>query len=91
MGAVGLVFRAEMRRRWRSWLALAVLVALVGGFVAGAVAAGRRTASAFPRFVAAHGYDAEDYSDRPAALAKLPYVTSAVRAVAPMGGPVSCS
>ena len=34
-----------------------VLIAVVGGLVLAAAAAGRRTATAFPRFVAAHGYD----------------------------------
>ena len=57
MGAVWLVFGAELRRRWRSWLILVVLIAVVGGLVLAASAAGRRTATAFPRFVAAHGYD----------------------------------
>jgi hypothetical protein len=52
MRAIGVVFRAELQHRWRSWLALTVLVTLVGGTVLGAVAAGRRTSSAFPRFLA---------------------------------------
>ncbi len=75
MEALWLVFRAEGRRRWRSWLALAALVALVGGVVLGAAAAGRRTASAFPRFVAAHGFDAAVYADQSTAkIAALPEV-----------------
>jgi hypothetical protein len=44
---VSLIFRAELRRRWRSWLALAALVAVVGGLSIGAFAAGNRTAGAF--------------------------------------------
>ena len=60
MGAVGLAFRAELRRRWRSWLAVAVLISVVGGLVLATAAAGRRTGSAFPPFVAAHGFDADD-------------------------------
>ena len=91
MGAVGLVFRAEMRRRWRSWLALAVLIALVGAFVISAVAAGRRTASAFPRFVAAHGYDAWLFTDHPAPVDRLPYVTSSTLAQTPIGSVVACT
>ena len=51
MSAVWMVLRAEVRSRWRSWLALVLLVAVVGGIVLGGIAAGRRTASAFPRFV----------------------------------------
>ena len=56
MESIGLVFGTEFRRRWRSWLILVVLIAVVGGLVLAAAAAGRRTATAFPRFVAAHGY-----------------------------------
>ena len=51
MDAVWLVFGAEFRRRWRSWLALAAPVAVVGGLSIGAVAAGNRSAGAFPSFV----------------------------------------
>ena len=51
MGAVRLVFGAELRHRWRSWLMLVILIAVVGGLVLAAAAAGRRTATAFPRFV----------------------------------------
>ena len=32
MGAVGLVFGAKLRRYWRSWLLLSLLIAIVGGF-----------------------------------------------------------
>ena len=35
MEAVRLAFRAELRRRWRSWLAIALLISVVGGFVLG--------------------------------------------------------
>jgi hypothetical protein len=67
-----MVFAAEVRRRWRSWLVMAALIALVGGLVLSAAAAGRRTASAFPNFVAAHGFDAAVYSNQPLpALRKL--------------------
>ena len=58
MGALRLLFRAESRRRWRSWLVLATLIAVVGGVALAAAVAGRRTDSAFPRFVAAYGSDA---------------------------------
>jgi hypothetical protein len=57
--------RAEWRRRQRAWLALALLVAIVGGVVLAAAAAGRRTESAFPSFVAAHGFDAAVYTATP--------------------------
>jgi hypothetical protein len=78
LGAVRLVFRAEFRRRWRSWLALVGLITLVAGVVLAAAAAGRRTATAFPRFVAAHGYDFIVYNTKPVpGLAKFPEVASA--------------
>ena len=84
MGAVRLVFRAELRRRWRSWLAIALLVALVGGFVLAATAAGRRTDSAFPRFVATYGFDAVAYTTQPVPkLATLPEVASATEVLSP--------
>ena len=57
--------RGEFRRRWQSWLTLAVLTAVVGGLVLAAAGAGRRTATAFPRFVAAHGYDIYIYNNQP--------------------------
>jgi hypothetical protein len=60
-----MVFATEVRRRWRSWLVMAALIALVGGLVLSAAAAGRRTASAFPNFVVAHGFDAAVYTNQP--------------------------
>ncbi len=62
MGAVAFTFRAERRSRWKSWLLIAVLIALVGGFVLAATSAGRRTDAALPDFVAAHGFDATLYT-----------------------------
>jgi len=78
VGAVRLVFNAGLRRRWRSWLAIAILISVVGGLVLAAAAAGRRTENAFPRFVAAHGFDSIVYATRPVpAVAHLPGVASA--------------
>ena len=92
MGAVGLVFGTEFRRRWRSWLILVVLIAVVGGVVLAGVAAGRRTATAFPRFVAAYGYDAYIYNNRPVPqLAKLPEVASVIAVGAPASGQPTCA
>ena len=82
MGAVGLAFRAECRQRWPSWGAVALLIAVVGGVVMGLAAAGYRTASAYPRFVAAtHGADAEVYDSHGfgsavAAVGRLPQVVA---------------
>lgn len=50
-GAVGLVARAELRRRWGSIVVLALVIAVVGGIVFASVAGARRTASSFDRFV----------------------------------------
>lgn len=92
MGAVGLVVRAELRHRWRSWVALIVLVAVVGGLVLGATAAGRRTATAFPRFVESYGYDGFAYSQSPlSGLPKLPFVTSSVEFLSPAYGAPRCA
>ena len=91
MGAVGLVFRTELRRRWRSWMAVAVLISLAGGLVMAAVAAGRRTESAFPRFVAAHGFDAVVYATKPVPkVVTLPGVSSVTELVIADTGQPTC-
>ncbi|MCJ7673018.1 MAG: ABC transporter permease [Acidimicrobiia bacterium] len=51
MGAVWLTFRAELRRRWRAWLGLALLIGLGAGVVIAATAGARRTGSAYERFL----------------------------------------
>ena len=38
MGAVRLRLRAELRQQWRTWLALAVLLGLIGGIAVTAAA-----------------------------------------------------
>ena len=92
MGAVWLVFGAELRRRWRSWLILVILVAVVVGLVLAAAAAGRRTATAFPRFVAAHGYDVYIYNNKAVpALARLPEVASLTTIGVPSSGQPTCA
>jgi len=86
-----MAFRAKLRHRWRSWLAIAVLIAVVGGLVLAAAAAGRRTEAAFPQFVAAHGFDADVYANRPVAkVARLPGVTSAIELVSSVNGQPTC-
>jgi hypothetical protein len=45
--------RAEARRRWRSWIALALLAGVVMGVAIAAVAAARRTDTAYERFLTA--------------------------------------
>ena len=76
MDALGLLLRARLRNR-RAWLALCLLVALLSGLVLAAVSAGHRTETAFPQFVAAHGYDAFVVAEGPMpALARQPDVAA---------------
>jgi hypothetical protein len=90
-GAAVMVLRGRRRQFWRSWLALSVLVAVTAGFVLAAIAAGQRTAAAFPGFRARHGYDLVVYSLKPMPqLAGLPGVTSVTPVTAPFTGQPSC-
>jgi FtsX-like permease family len=87
-----MVLRARLRQYWKSWLALSVLVAVVGGFVLAAAVTGRRTAAAFPRFVARHGCDVVVYAGHPLPqLARLPQVARVTTAVLPFAGPPRCA
>jgi FtsX-like permease family len=62
MTAVGMLLRPGFRRRWRSWLALALLVGVFGGLVTATAAGARRTDGAFPRLLAwSNAPDAETY------------------------------
>ncbi|HEY6427557.1 MAG TPA: ABC transporter permease [Acidimicrobiales bacterium] len=91
MGAVGLVFNAGLRRRWRSWLAITLLISVVAGIVLAAAAAGRRTENAFPRFVATHGFDSIVYATRPEpTVAHLPGVASTRVLILPDAGNPAC-
>ena len=92
MGAVRLVFGAELHRRWRSWLILVVLIAVVAGLVLAAAAAGRRTATAFPRFVASYGYDVYIYNQKPVSgLSRMPGVSSVTAIANPASGQPTCA
>jgi hypothetical protein len=64
MEAVVMVLRGRFRQYWKSWLALALLVAVAGGFLLTTAAAGHRTENAFPQFAARHGYDVIVYSEK---------------------------
>jgi hypothetical protein len=89
--AIGLVFQAQLRHRWRSWLAIAILISLVSGVIMAAAAAGRRTQSAFPSFVAARGFDAELYSTRPIPeISRLPGVQAVTAGLGPDNGQPIC-
>ena len=86
-GAAVMVLRGRRRQFWRSWLALSVLVAVTAGFVLAAIAAGQRTAAAFPGFRARHGYDLVVYSLKPMPqLARDRHVTSVTPVTAPFTG-----
>jgi len=50
--AVWLTLRADLRRRWRPALVLALLLGLLGGVVLTAAAGARRTDTAYPRLLA---------------------------------------
>ena len=92
MGAVWLVLAAKLRRHWRSWLLLSLLIAVASGVALAAAAAGRRTDSAFPRYVTSHGYDAIVYTIRPLpGLARLPEVAQVTPVRMPFYGHPRCS
>src|SRR5688500_10379961 len=58
MTAVWYRFRAELRTRWRAWFGLALLIGLAAGAVMALAAGGRRTDSAYSRFLRAQrAYD----------------------------------
>ncbi len=87
-----MAFRAKVRHRWRSWLAIALLISVAGGLVLAATAAGRRTEAAFPQFVAAHGFDTDEYATQPVAkVAHLPGVASATLLVGLDNGQPTCA
>jgi ABC-type lipoprotein release transport system permease subunit len=88
MTPVWLVVRAQLRRNWRSWLVLAVLVGVAGGLVIAVAAGARRTDAAYPSLVAWSGSPDElvgvgpglgaEYANVTAAtIARLPQVTAA--------------
>jgi ABC-type lipoprotein release transport system permease subunit len=83
MGAVGLLVAADLRRRWRSVLAVALLLGLGGAVVLTALAGDRRTQSAYHRLneatLAAHASVevSPDYFDEIAALPSVENVAPA--------------
>lgn len=91
MSFLGMMLRTGLRHRWRSWLALSLLIALVVGLVLAGAQTARRTATAFPRYEAAHGYDIFAYSVNPLPHPKsLPGVTATVH-LQSTGGSPTCS
>ena len=53
MGAVWLRSHAELRHRWRAWLAVALLAGIGAGIAIGAFAGAERIEHSYPDFVAA--------------------------------------
>src|ERR1700733_12244319 len=51
LSAAWTVFRAGVRRRWRAWVALALLIGLFAAVVTALAAGARRTDSAYPRLL----------------------------------------
>ena len=43
--------RGELRRRWRAWVSLGLILGFAGGVVVASLAGARRTESAYPRFL----------------------------------------
>jgi hypothetical protein len=52
LGVVWYRFRATSRRRWPGYLAIVILLALVGGLAVGCLAGARRTQSFYPTYLA---------------------------------------
>jgi ABC-type lipoprotein release transport system permease subunit len=92
VGPVRRVVLAERRRRWPSWAAAALLVALVGGLTMAAATAARRTADAYPSFVRRYGFDAAVFSLSPTPqVARLPEVAHAVVLPVLLTGQPTCA
>ena len=85
MAAVRLWVRADLRRRWLSWVVLGVLAGLVVGLAAAAAAGARRTHQVVSEYEAVSApldagvlaNDPEFGAEQRRAVAELPYVTSA--------------
>ena len=92
MAYLGLMLRTGLRQRWRSWLLLALLAAIVIGTVLAGAQTARRTATAFPRYEAAHGYDAFFYSvEQSPKLRSLPEAASTTVVTSPVSGSPTCA
>ena len=69
-------FRAAFHQRWSGYLTVILLIGLVGGVAMGAVAAARRTQSAFPAYLAAsRASDLQFQSYSSQSVASLEYLT----------------
>ena len=69
-------FRGAFHQRWSGYLTVILLIGLVGGLAMGAVAAARRTQSAFPAYLAAsHASDLQFQVYSSQSVASLDYLT----------------
>lgn len=79
MDGISVLVAHDLRRRWRSWVALVLLVGLAGGLTTASFAGWRRTLGAMDRFVAAarptDGYVSGRFDE--AAVEALPEVEAA--------------
>lgn len=97
MTAVGLWVRADLRRRWRSWVVLGILAGISVGLACAGVAGARRTESALPRLekvgklpdAALLANDPAFDEAKQAAVAKLPEVKLVIPFLVPFAVKVS--
>ena len=68
-------FRATLGRRWDGYLAIVILIGLIGGIAMASIAAGRRTQSSYPTFLA---------STNPSDMSASVYVPNSGGPVAPL-------
>jgi hypothetical protein len=91
MAFLGLMLRSGLRQRWKSWLALSLLTAVVVGVVLAGAQTARRTSTAWSRYEAAYGFDTFAFSANPIHDASsLPGVVATVRITSPAPGPPRC-
>lgn len=91
MSFLGMMLRTGLRHRWRSWLALSLLITLAVGLVLAGAQTARRTGTALPRFEAQYGYDTFAYAVKPIPhAASLPGVAAAVLIHSTGGGVPAC-
>lgn len=92
MSFLGLMLRTGVRQRWRSWLALVLLIMIVVGLVLAGAQTARRTATAWSRFEAVHGFDSFAYAATPLRhITAYPGVVSVVDIQSPAAGPPACN
>lgn len=95
MGAVAMIVRSLLRRRWRSYLAIAVLVGIGTSVALAAGAGSRRTLSAYDRYmrwarVSDLSVDVGNYNPEiVAATARLPQVVDSATYVQINAGPIT--